>query len=171
MTRSAFVLGVAHQLQGPKFGGFVDDASFRWIAESNITGSDMVFEEASGRGPSIAEHFANKILGVGHYVDVDPPANERARHGIPDGSSGGSVIDPMRSPDDYYEWVSVDAQKVREELWLRRITESYFQKAFVIVGVAHSLSVAFRLSSVGVRVEKSWVYTPHHKLSRHASQH
>jgi hypothetical protein len=170
MIRSALVLGVAHQLQGSKFLGYIDDSSFRWIVESNIAKSDVVFEEASGRGPSIAENFANKILGTGHYVDVDPSPNERARHGIPDGSSGGSVIDPMRFPEDHYEWVSVGAQKVREELWLRKIMGSSFQKAFVIVGVAHSLSISFRLSSAGVQVEKSWVYTPYHRLCRHLVQ-
>ncbi len=73
----------------------------------------------------------------------------------------------MRSPDDYYEWVAVDVQKVREELWIRRITESSFQNAFVIVGIAHNLSVAFRLASAGIRVEQAWSYTPHHKLCRH----
>lgn len=164
VTKSALVLGVAHQLQGPKFTDFVDHHWFHWLARKNITESDFVFEEASGKGPSIAEDLANEILSPGHYADIDPPADERARYGIPDGASGCVVIDP---PHDYYEWVSIDAQKVREELWLRKITETSFKKAFVIVGFGHSLSLAFRLSSAGVLVEKALSFVPHHKLCAH----
>ena len=72
MARSVLVLGVAHELQGSKFQGYVDDPSFGLLLKSSMNGVDFVFEETAGLGPSKAEDLANSILGTGHYVDIDP---------------------------------------------------------------------------------------------------
>jgi hypothetical protein len=48
MTRSVLVLGVAHELQGSKFQGYVDDPSHGVLLKISMHGVDFVFEEASG---------------------------------------------------------------------------------------------------------------------------
>jgi hypothetical protein len=46
MTRSALILGVAHELQGPGFLGYVHDPSYLLLVEGAMIGVDFVFEEA-----------------------------------------------------------------------------------------------------------------------------
>jgi hypothetical protein len=121
MTKSALVLGVPHQLQGPNFMGYVDDPSYGVLLEDLIhDGVDFVFEEATGRGPSTAEKLTQSILGPGHYLDVDPALNERAKYGIAKVTGGGGPIDPCHSID-VHESALVEEQGKREKLWIERI--------------------------------------------------
>jgi hypothetical protein len=163
MAKSVTVLGVLHDLQGPHFPGYVEDPSYPMLLESLMREIDCVFEEASGLGPSIAEDLAASHLGAGHYLDVDPPRNERAKYGIPEKTTDGCPIDPCNSPDTF-AILFVDAQRLREELWIRRIEQHAFKKAIVIVGIGHSLSIAFRLIVAGIVVDQVLAYTPHQKL-------
>jgi len=164
MRQSILVLGTLHEIQGPRFRDFVDDPSYRKLLETAMSGVDFVFEEASGRRPSIAEQDAELALGFGRYADIDPSANERPLVGIPASTGSGFPIDPCSSPDACATEDHV-AHRLREEEWIRRIQSQQFQKALVIVGIAHSLSFQRRLSDVGFDAQV-WAYTPHAKLCR-----
>lgn len=163
MGKQVQVIAVPHQLQGPGFHGYVKDESYSdWIEAFIRNEVDFVFEEAAGRGPSIAEQLADSILGPGHYLDIDPPRDERPKYGLAKDSGGGGPIDPVHSTD-IYEQSDVDEQRKREELWQKRILGQPFKKGLVICGTAHALSVAFRLRAPDVEVEV-YTYTPHGKL-------
>jgi hypothetical protein len=163
MTKSVQVIAVPHPLQGPGFPGYVEDESYSdWVESFIRNGADFVFEEAAGRKPSIAQQFADSFLGSGHYLDIDPSREERPKFGLAKDSGGGGPIDPMRSTD-IYEQSDVDQQKKREELWQKRIEGQTFTKGLVICGLAHALSVAFRLRAPGVEVEV-YTYIPYGKL-------
>jgi hypothetical protein len=164
LTASVQVLGLSHELQGPKFYGFVDDPSYRLLLSKKIMGFDMVFEEASGQSPSIAEDIAKELLGVGHYIDVDPPREERSRHGIPEETIRSEPIDHLESPDSFVHMIT-EAQTKREELWVRRIRERHFSTALMICGIGHSLSLTVRLASAAFLVSDPWAYLPPYKLN------
>jgi hypothetical protein len=169
MSQSVQLIAVPHQLQGSGFQGYVQDPSYSaWVKSFMLAGVDFVFEEASGRGPSIAEQLARSILKPDCYLDIDPPANERPKYGLATVSATGGAVDPCNSTD-VYESPYVDEQRKREELWLKRIQSAKFEKGLLICGLAHSLSVAFRLQNIGMSVKVS-TYIPHGKLCtrRHA---
>ncbi len=164
MSKSAVVLGVPHQLQGRRFQGFVEDPSYSIFVKSLMHDVDFVFEEASGRGPSIAGELAGSFHRLVQYVDIDPPRDERPKYGIPMEVAGGGAIDPCNS-SDVYEYARIDGQRLREELWLHCVLSKPFEKGLVIVGLAHSLSFGFRLLSAGVSVhDEIYQYTPYNKL-------
>lgn len=164
MSKAALILGVPHQLQGPSFRGYIDDPSYGILLQDLIQhGVDFVFEEATGRRPSTAEKLTESVLGAGHHLDVDPPVNERAKYGIAKITGGGGPIDPSR-PIDVYESALVEEQRKREELWLQRIQTQPFSKALIVVGLAHALSIAFRLVSAGVGIPEVRHYVPYHKF-------
>jgi len=50
----------------------------------------------------------------------------------------------------------------------QRITARAFDKALVICGLLHGLSLAFRLGSAGIAVEKSYTYIPYRRLGQSA---
>ena len=167
MTRSVLVLGVAHELQGSKFQGYVDDPSYGLLLKSSMHGVDFVFEEAAELGPSKAEDLAIFILGAGHYVDIDPSQGERSKYGIPEITAEGYPVDPMHSTESYGSLL-MDAQRMREEFWIQRIEQQTFKKAVAIVGIGHSLSIAFRLESAGFVIAEIRAYTPYGVLCRRA---
>jgi hypothetical protein len=163
MSQSVQLIGVPHQLQGPGFHGYVEDPSYSdWVEGFIQAGVDFVFEEAAGRRPTIAEQHALSILHPGHYMDLDPPVNERHKYGLAQVSATGGPIDPAHSTD-VYESPFVSEQIKREELWQKRMQSEKFQKSLAICGVAHSLSFAFRLHGAGMNVTVS-TYIPHGKL-------
>jgi hypothetical protein len=170
MSQSMQLIGVPHPLQGPGFQGYVEDPSYSgWLKSFIKDGVDFVFEEAAGRGPSIAENLANSILRTGHYMDIDPSSNERHKYGLAERSSTGGSIDPLNSTD-IYESPNVDEQRNREEIWEKRIRAQKFEQGLVVCGIAHSLSFAFRLRTAGMDVNV-FTYIPHGKLCtrRHAA--
>ena len=163
MGKWVIVLAVPHRLQGPAFQGYINDPSYSHLLTDLIeTGCDFVFEEASGLGPSTAENLAKSLLGPHHYLDVDPPVSERYKYDI--GQTGGGYwIEPGIS-EDFYESAVVEENGKREKLWLQRLEAQNFSKGLMICGLCHGLSFAFRLSSVGISVEKSHTYIPYHKF-------
>jgi hypothetical protein len=169
MSKSIIVLAVPHQLQGPKFRGHIYDSAYANLIEDFIAGADFVFEEAAGRRPSTAEDIANTVLGPGHYLDIDPPRDERNKYGIAVDTGGACPIDPYQKvepgvPPDGYNFEIVDEHRKREELWLLRLQDQPFEKGLAICGIAHGLSFAFRLLSAGISVERTNSYIPYHKL-------
>jgi hypothetical protein len=169
MAKSMLVLAVPHQLQGQEFGGYVKDSSYSKLVRNFIRdGVDFVFEEAAGRD-SIAKGLANSLLGPGHYLDFDPPPDQRAQYGIAAKTSGGGPIDPFQTPEpgappDTFEYAIVEEQAKREELWTQRVMNQPFTKGLTICGLCHGLSVAFRFKSAGVEVADSYIYIPYHKV-------
>lgn len=89
-------------------------------------------------------------------------ADPKAQYGIPRVTATGFPIDPSYSSDSCCV-LDHEAQRLREEEWLQRIKGREFQRALVIVGIAHSLSLQRRLSEAGFSV-KLWAYEPHAKL-------
>jgi hypothetical protein len=122
-----------------------------------------VFEEATGRSPSVAESLLKRRIPQPHYVDIDPTPEERRILGISEHSSGGAAIAPASSPD-VYEYVTLDDQIKRETEWLRRISATKFEKALIICGLSHSLSIAFKLRSAGIAVREVYTYIPYSLL-------
>jgi hypothetical protein len=61
--------------------------------------SMCVFEEASGRGPSIAEQLADSSQRPVQYVNFDPPPAERPKYGIAAEVGSGRAIDQCNCPD------------------------------------------------------------------------
>jgi len=163
------VLAVPHELQGPKFGRFVEVPSYRELLKDSIrTGVNFVFEEAAGRGPSIAQELADSILKPGHYLDIDPPSNERLQHGMAEKSVETMYIDPCGDFADACGASIVDEQRKREEFWLQKIQTKQFSKGLVVCGLAHALSFAFRLRCAGIYVPRALNYIPFDKLCTRA---
>jgi hypothetical protein len=110
MKKLAMVLAVPHQLQGLGFRGYVEDPSYPKLLKQFVREDvDFVFEEATGRGPTIAEGLTESLLGAGHYMDVDPPPTERKTLGIAT-AGGGEWIEPGYTTD-YYEWAITEEKQ------------------------------------------------------------
>ena len=167
--RSAVLLGVPHELQGPRFPRYVRDSSYSILVTALIRSNevDFVFEESAGRGPSIAEEIAKSVLGAGHYLDIDPPQHERPKHGIAPICVSGFPVDPCNSADVCSVSI-VEEQRKREKLWLLRIAEQHFTNGLVIVGLSHTLSVSFGLLSVRIGIRDACNYIPFAKLGTQA---
>lgn len=132
---------------------------------------DFVFEEIAGLGPTVAEDVVEKKLGIGHYLDVDPPVELRPSLGIGICSSS-YTYDPMTNadvPDSLAQQVVVYHGK-REILWLEAIEAQPFKRGLLICGHAHLLSMAFRLELRGFAVEAQSYY-PEHRLCGRKHEH
>lgn len=68
---------------------------------------------------------------------------------------------------DNEEWSDVVGQEARENFWLRSVLNTSFERGLVIVGLAHTLSFAFRLVSSGINVGTTYTYNPYDRLSTH----
>src|ERR1700719_2922592 len=83
-ARLIVVLGTSHRLQGAVNSRWqnIDDPSYRRLVEQLISSHrvEVIFEEASGCGPTEAQ----KIAGLAQicYMDVDPSPDERVRLGM-----------------------------------------------------------------------------------------
>lgn len=167
MSRRVTILGTNHLFQGcSKHPRIVIDPLYRSLVASLIASDkvDFVFEEATGFGPTIAEEIAESMLGNGHYLDVDPMA-EREAHGV-----GGPTarleqlyeIPKGEVPAYCCEFI-VAGQKTREALWLEAMEATEFKSGLLICGLAHLLSMAFRLEASGYSVTAK-LYNPEHRL-------
>jgi hypothetical protein len=168
MSQAIIILGTFHQLQGRNFTGHVDDPSCRALIQTLIKTNnvDFIFEEASGRGPSIAEELANRV-GADRYQDIDPDRNERSRYGIAEETEISIPVDLWSHPPEFYSEQKLQDHQKREDLWITRLQRRHFTTALMICGIAHCLSVSFRLQGAGYAV-KAFNYIPHHKVCKHA---
>ena len=171
MSSSMEVLAVPHQLQGPRFKGYVQDRSYERLVNGLLRQADFVFEEAAGRLPSVAQTSADKILGPGHYLDVDPPPDKRQQYGIAEKTGEDFPIDTSQLcsdvTPDIHHCAFVNEHRKREELWLQEIQSQVFEKGLMICGVSHGLSFAFRLESAGFNEVELHSYIPYNKLCTH----
>jgi hypothetical protein len=156
IVKSVVVLSVPHQLQGPGFQGYLESQSYSRLVTDLINRGkiDFVFEEAGGRAPSTAKDLAESLLGPGHYLDVDPAPAERGKCGIVKRTSPKPLV------IENCENAHIDEQKEREEEWTKRIETSSFRNGLLICESCHNLSIAFRLSSVGINVARAYSYLP-----------
>ena len=145
----------------------VDDPDYsdlldRLIKDKNL---DFVFEEATGLGPTIAEQLTGSSLGPNHYLDVDPPCDDRHKYGI-FSTSRPYPVDPddLESYKHSPSCEGVEQQGIKEGIWLERIRTKEFSRAVMICGYLHTLSFALRLRTAEFDV-KALSYMPHHKLS------
>jgi hypothetical protein len=155
MTKSVVVLAVPHQVQGPGFQSYISNSSYSSSVSDLIKRGqiDFIFEEAGGRAPSIAKDLAESLLGPGHYLDVDPSPNEREKYGIVKRAAPKPLSINCES-------AIVKEQDEREQEWKRRIETNSFKKGLLICGLCHNLSIAFRLLSAGIMVERTYSYIP-----------
>jgi hypothetical protein len=158
VAKTFTVFSAPHPLQGSGFVAYVDDPHYADLIDDLLsTGVDFVFEEAGGRKPSIAETLVESFLGLGHYMDVDPPLYERHEYGI--------VSRAKPRPNLFgCEYAVLEEQRQREEVWMKRIVDQPFGKGLMICGLCHCLSLAFRLASAGINVEGVHSYMPYSKL-------
>jgi hypothetical protein len=169
-NKSVAVLGVPHQIQGVGFPNYIHDQPYSRLVADFAAEVDFVFEEAAGCGPSIAEDVAASVLGLGHYLNVDPPRSERPKNGLAMDTGGVEAIDTDQIVNglvpDIYRWEIVDEHRKREQFWVQRIVAQSFNKGLLICGSAHGLSVAFRLQDAGISVPTLYDRTPYDKLCR-----
>lgn len=166
MISRVTVLATLHVVQGAeKRLGNVHDPMYVALLDKLLVseGMDFIFEEASGLGPTIAEHLALERLAFGHYVDIDPARGERAEFGIPANSTEPNMIGTPPSVA-FANWQILEVHAKREELWLKRMQQHEFQSALVICGLVHLLSFAFRLQNAKYSVQAinyaNWQRTP-----------
>jgi hypothetical protein len=155
MSRLVVVLATNHELQGSeKRRGNVDDPMYAELVQKLVEaeGLDFIFEEATGLGPTIAEKLAQANLGPNRYWDVDPPRHEREKLGIPKDTNMPFMVG---SPPNatFADWQFHEVHAKREELWIQRMMEREFNKALMICGLAHGLSLTFRLQSANLTVK------------------
>lgn len=164
MPKSARILAAPHPLQFPEFFGYVQDPYYEGLVECLIKVCDFVFEEAGGFS-STARAVAVRCLGPDHYIDMDPTIDERRLLGIGKTQDGFSLDCRPPLPVNLRKPVKhvVSEQQKRESEWLRRIQGQEFNRALIICGLAHSLSLAFRLTAAGIYSEVL-SYEPHELL-------
>jgi hypothetical protein len=163
MIRKLIVLGIAHQIQGKNFPGYVDDPAYKDLVQEYIGLVDFVFEEATGNGPSIAEDCAKPHSGPRRYLDVDPCPKDRTALGIAECTSFAPCHPEFSKHVPPHSGELIDEHLKREKLWLDRIQAVNFEKALFICGIAHSFSFACRLKRAGFGVEV-YHYLPFEKL-------
>jgi hypothetical protein len=170
ITRKLVVLGTAHQLQGKHFRTSIDDKCYRDLIKDLILKYkfDFIFEEAAGFSPTHAELLAKAQSKPIEYIDVDPPKDERAQHGLSEDTGDTYMVDMWQLPPCQGQVEDVDRHAAREEFWLKRIMRATFTIALMICGNAHGLSFAFRLRDAGFDVENCFDYMPYDKLCSHA---
>jgi hypothetical protein len=171
MGKTAVVFSIVHQIQGPNSKGYRFDPRYQDRIKSCILDSDFVFEEATGKTPTIASALVERIRASGinvGYVDIDPTPLERKQLGAPPPQEYmGAPITYTPEDGEPYEicdCTSTLAAEIREEEWVRRIQAQTFEKALVICGCAHTLSIARRLIEAEISVDRTWTYIPYHRV-------
>jgi len=165
MCAQITVLGTCHNVQGAErwHGRKLDDTQYRVVLERLVDESDFVFEEATGLGPTTAERLSAPRLGAGHYLDLDPPLDQRFAFGLAERTGDQSPIDPCDPNTDFCNSELVDPHARRENLWLHTIEEKTFDNGLLVCGFLHTLSMSFRLQSVGYTV-RAFHYMPWNKF-------
>ena len=159
------VLGTWHDVQGAqkRTSRRLDDTEYKKVLERLLAGRDFVFEEATGLGPTTAEHYALDRMGAGHYLDVDPALADRRAYGISEQTGVSVPINPGDPESESCNSEHVGDQSTRECVWLQRIQEKTFESGLLVCGFLHMLSMSFRLVGAGYAVEAHH-YTPWQKF-------
>jgi len=168
MKKHIIILGTNHLLQaGEKNPQFIIDPEYREyisriLAERNV---DFLFEEATSSGPTIAEHIATDRLGNGHYIDVDPiEMRKELGIGIATQYEFLPHVPQVGFREIAFRLIVAEQQK-REQAWVETIHRTEFDCGLLICGLAHLLSMAFRLEDSGHTVETR-IYSPEQRACR-----
>jgi len=158
--RLVVVLGTSHCVQMAENSTYrtIDDPDYGRLVERLITvfEIDALFEEASECGPTSAQKLSGRLELK--YHDVDPHPEKRHLYGL-----SGLTGEPLAEPFDFAHRMFPDAHFRREDFWVDAIVRQSFQKALVICGFLHTLSLSGRLDSAGFEVD-AYVYVPYDKL-------
>jgi hypothetical protein len=115
----------------------------------------FIFEEATGHGPSIASDAA-----AGRYLDIDSETTDEALSRFSEDSHTlVSDIAQKFKVQEIPTKLGITVQEWRESTWVAKIKTQQFETGLVICGVAHALSMAFRLKAEGFDVEV-YCYAP-----------
>jgi hypothetical protein len=162
MTKSIVVLAVLHQFQGSGFQDYIRNPVYELTVRELIERGkiDFVFEEGAGREPSIAKHLVEQIRGSGHYMDISPKLSEEEKR--------SAMQKPAPKPLTLgCESAIVEEQRGREAGWLQRVENQPFENGLLICGACHNLSIAFRLVSAGIRVDRTYALLSCEKLAEY----
>lgn len=153
------VFGTNHNVQGlEKFVGSLDDPDYKPILQylKKKHDVDFIFEEAAGDGPSIA----SDMIMPGRYLDIDAETTAEALYQFSE-DSHSLVLEPpdiLRVKEAPLK-LGLEVQEWRESTWLRKIQVVRFETGLLICGVAHTLSMVFRLKREGFGVQ-AYIYEP-----------
>jgi hypothetical protein len=162
MSRLVKILGTQHELQGcQKRAGNLNDPLYLPLLKELIAQDalDFVFEEATGLGPTIAQNLSVNEMGANRYLDVDPSRENREKFGISADSNEPNMIGSPMAVWAYYDALFYEVHAKREVLWIQEMRKQEFERALMIVGQNHTLSLAFRLLAENFAV-KTFTYTP-----------
>jgi MoxR-like ATPase len=126
--KSFIVLGVSHRVQvddpNAPFKTF-DDPVYKKIVREIVSNEhiDFVGEEA-GNKTTHAEQIALELLGPGHYLNVNPSAEEEQTLGVVSPCHGSSLGEPH-----VMHW-SVEKNERRETFWVDRIVKANATRAY-----------------------------------------
>ena len=140
------VFGTCHNVQGAQKwqGRGLDDAQYKVALGQLFEGKDFIFEEATGLGPTTAETLTLNCLGAEHYLDIDPPVDQRNAYGLADHSGNSQPIDPYDPLTDFLNEEPAGQQSIRETLWIRRVQEKTFQNGLLLEDRLSSRSICGR---------------------------
>jgi hypothetical protein len=158
-TKFFLVLGVSHRVQGNDFVGAFPDPDYATVVREIISSNHMDFvgEECSVT-TTVAENIAQNLLGVGHYLNVDPLEEDRKRNNI-----GETCFPPRLCELPVYRWIVAENEK-RERIWIDRLVERTTSRGLLICGFFHAFSVASKLLNQGFEVE-AHTYIPWEKFA------
>jgi hypothetical protein len=162
--RAVTVFGTVHDIKGAEKRSLrkIEDPAYSKLIKQFLEGKDFLFEEASGFGPTKAQHVAEELLGPGRYLDVDPPPDQRSKHGICI-TGEPRPVDPFDGFSDYLNREFEAEHLKREYLWLCQVLDTDFKKALLVCGFLHALSISMKLRGAGFEVE-TLTYVPYSKL-------
>jgi hypothetical protein len=153
------VFGTYHNVQGlEKFAGSVNDPNYKVILQylKEKHDVDFMFEEAGGDGPSIASAMAEP----GRYLDIDSQTTAEALSRFSE-NSHALVLEIAQKVrvQEFPTELGLEVQGWRESTWVQKIKAEQFKAGLLICGVAHTLSLVFRLRREGFGVN-AYIYEP-----------
>lgn len=157
------IFATYHDVMGLRnFRKNVSDPDYKTILEAlmQVHDVDFIFEEASGHGPSVASEMA-----TGGYLDIDSETTEQTLSVFSEDSETHflpEVLGKSRLQQTATK-LGLTVQNWREGCWVTKMKAQQFKTGLVICGVAHSLSIAFRLQAEGFDVE-AYRYEPIKRL-------
>jgi len=155
--KSFVVLGVSHSVQGDvDFIDAFDDPDYRDIVSQIISNDriDFVGEECAVNTTD-AERIALKLLGAGHYLNVD--SEDKKKEGV-----GNTYVPPAVGELPVHGWVVSENEK-REQIWVDLLVERTAERGLLICGFYHAFSVAAKLFKREFDVDAR-TYMPWEKL-------
>jgi hypothetical protein len=158
---SFIVLGVSHRVQvddpSAPFKTF-DDPDYKKIVRGIISNEhiDFVGEEAGNR-TTHAEQIVLELLGSGHYLNLNPSAEEEETLDVVRPCHGSRPGEPL-----VMYW-SVEKNERREAFWVDRIVKAKPTRGLLICGCFHAFSIAAKLFEREFKIETR-TYMPWGKL-------